>query len=106
MTTYRIKTPHVTVGVVVHDDVIIQAGPVFHWAVGKEFSTLRDYCQKQGWRVEPLPEHNHPLSIEYEGVLYEFLWKNNGIIRITRHTEEGSRDISYRELPSVVKEQL
>jgi hypothetical protein len=107
MQTYRITAPHFVAGVIVSGDYVLQSAPIVGWSVGQPFATLRDYSQRRGWIVEPMLESAQPTYLELEGRVYEIEWQDESIQRITM-TDSGEepRELTYDELPEILKEQL
>lgn len=99
MTTYRILTPAFVGTIVASGDLVVQAAPSLHWAVGGTFSAAREYFTRRGWQIEPLLLDTHPEWIEHAGCMYEFQWKGDTITRITKHVDGEARDITFDELP-------
>jgi hypothetical protein len=103
MTTYRITAPHFVAAIVESGDAIIQSAPILHWAVGKQFSYVRDYCHQRGWIVEPLETTVRPHWLECDGKTYELKWHNNTLTRITLHYDGEVCDLRFDDLPDVLK---
>jgi hypothetical protein len=51
-----VDAPHFYAGIVLRDDVVIDAAPILRWAMGKRREWLRDYFEKRGW-------HTHVIVI-------------------------------------------
>lgn len=107
MQSYRIVAPHFVAAVIVGGDLVLQSAPILNWSVGKPFVLLRDYSRKRGWIVEPLEETVHPTWLELDGTVYEITWNEDTITGITAHESgEESRELTWDELPSILKDQL
>lgn len=106
MTTYRISAPAFVGALIVSSDFVLQAAPILHWAVGKDFRYVRDYCAQRGWIVEPLPDEVRPNWFEFDGQAYELHWVEGVLTRVTRHDLNEERDLRFDELPEVLKQLL
>jgi hypothetical protein len=107
MTTYRLFTPHFVAAIIEDGGLILQSAPSLAWSVGRQFSTLRDYAEAKGWTIQPLiNEVDQTNTIKYQGTTYEFYWEDGRIVRITRHTDDASKDITISELPKAVRNLL
>jgi hypothetical protein len=54
---YRIDVPHFVAGVVVRDQVVVQAAPILAWTVGKRLGVLgRWVASKGGTLVKVTPK--------------------------------------------------
>jgi len=106
MTQYRILSPNFVATIVEAGDAVIQSAPVLSWTVGMSFALVRDYCQSRGWVIEPMLELHQPEWLEYHGVCYQLHWKNNTLLRITRHESGEAKDISFSELPFPLQQLL
>lgn len=106
MQTYKIHAPSFVAVAIVGGDTVLQSGPIIGWAVGQSFASLRDYCAKRGWLVEPLAPTVHPTFFEIDGCVYELTWNEGALVRITLLDGEDARELTYDELPDILKEQL
>lgn len=103
MTTYRIVANHFVAAVVEDAGTVLQAAPILGWSVGRSFHSLRSYAEQNGWTVQPLPtEEDQVSTIKYGGATYEFFWYDGRIVRITQHSDSGSRDVAFSQLPKKV----
>jgi hypothetical protein len=48
---YAIDGRYFYAGVIVNDDVIINAAPILKWSVGWNFKDFTGYCEKKKWGV-------------------------------------------------------
>jgi hypothetical protein len=46
-----VDAPHFYAGIVLRDDVVIDAAPILRWTLGKRREMLRDYFAQKGWRT-------------------------------------------------------
>ena len=107
MQTYKITAPSFVGALIVGGDTVLQSAPVLEWTVGQPFVTARDYCRKRGWIVEPLAEDVKPTWLEIDGTVYEITWHEGAITHITSHESgEESRDLSWNEIPEILRKQL
>ena len=108
MTTYRIIAPHFVAAIIEDAGTVLQAPPVIGWTVGRDFPGVRDYFQQHGWKIQPvIPSSEVIVQAKYRDDLYEFAWGEDGVIlRITRHNEDGSRDIHWNSVPASVRKAL
>lgn len=105
MRKYRLEIPAFDTTIVVGSDRVLSTEPIFHAAVGSDFSAFRTYCEKLGWRIEPMLER--PSSVEYKGDVFELHWTGDMVTRITLwHEEEEGRDITFSELPEVIRDMI
>jgi hypothetical protein len=49
----QICAPHFTAGIVLWDDVVVEAAPVVGYMKKGKWTraVVRDYCQRQGWQI-------------------------------------------------------
>jgi hypothetical protein len=106
MTTYRISAPHFVAGIVASGDLILQAAPILSWAVGRDFGSVRDYCQRKGWQIEPVLAPRHPTWLELHGSAYELRWDGNRISSVVLHEDGEEKEMTFNELPDELKELL
>lgn len=104
MRKYRLHIPAFDTTVSVINGKVTTNDPIIN-ARGADWEAFRRYCEKLGWRIDPMLER--PESIEYRGSVYEFHWHGQDLARITLHpSDEDPRDIRYSELPEVIREML
>lgn len=46
-----VDAPHFYAGVVLRDDVVIEAAPILKWTIGKSRPWLRNYFKRKKWRA-------------------------------------------------------
>jgi len=64
------------------------------------FWHVRSYCERKGWRIEPVPESMPGVTtFRYQHSFYVLYSNGQNIIRITKDDE----DINWQELPEVLK---
>ncbi len=103
MTTYRICAPHFVAACIVSGNIVIQAAPILHWTLGKQWEDVRLYFNQRGWAIEPQVASYEPEWLEVQGQVYELLWKDHVLARITLHQDGETRDLRYDELPEALK---
>lgn len=104
MTSYRVHTPQFVVALIEAGDLVVQAGPLLHWTVGRSFTSVRDHCRARGWIIEPMIDPNPPTWLEVEGLAYELHWHDGRITRITKHErDEDPVDVTMADLPEALK---
>ena len=106
MTTYKITSPAFVAGIIVGGDIVVQAPPVLGWSVGVSFISVRDYCKKRGWIIEPVADSIKPTMIELDGRVYEIRYRSNNIESIVLYEDGEERELSWSEVPEILKEQL
>lgn len=111
MTTYRILAPHFVAAVIVSGDVVMQSAPILRWAVGRYWQEVRDYCQKKGWKVEPLidltvKEAKRPSLVQLNGSKYELHWNGPVLTRVTQHKNGEEIDLQFSEMPEQIQRLL
>ncbi len=47
----RVVAPHFVAGMVLENDVVVEAAPILRWAVGRGMGWLRAYLARKGWRA-------------------------------------------------------
>lgn len=52
----RIVAPHFVAGLIMEQDVCVQAAPILAWAIGKGTVELRQYFRRKGWRASVIPD--------------------------------------------------
>ena len=50
-TLAQIKAPHFTAGIVLWDDVVVEAAPIVGYMKRWARDRVREYCQKKGWTI-------------------------------------------------------
>jgi len=55
---YRVTAPYFVAGLVVRDQIIVEAAPIIGWSVGTLFSEFYRYAGQKQWTVEPQPLNN------------------------------------------------
>jgi hypothetical protein len=52
------KTPKFTAGIVLWDDVVVEAAPILIYMKRQRWSRtrVRDYCRKKGWQISVVNE--------------------------------------------------
>ena len=58
-TLAQIESPHFSAGIVLHDDVVVEAAPIVRYMKKDKWSRarVRDYCKDKGWRVSVVYQH-------------------------------------------------
>jgi hypothetical protein len=51
----RVVAPHFVAGLIMRDDVCVEAAPILRWALGKSRDELRAYFARKGWRASIVP---------------------------------------------------
>jgi hypothetical protein len=106
MTTYRITAPNFVATIIRDGDTIVQSAPILGWAVGKDWTHVRNHLKNKGYTIEPLIEVNRIDTLEYNGNTYEFHWADDHIQRITVYLDDEPIDITWEQVPDVLKEQI
>ena len=47
----QIRSPNFTAGIVLFDDVVVEAAPILRYMRRWSRDRVRDYCNKQGWQI-------------------------------------------------------
>ena len=57
-TLAQIKAPHFTAGLVLLDDLVVEAAPIISYMVKNHWtrSDVRDYCRDKGWTISVVRE--------------------------------------------------
>ncbi|MBF0102055.1 MAG: hypothetical protein HQK77_14225 [Desulfobacterales bacterium] len=48
----RITAPHFVAGLEIKDRIVVRAAPIIRYMVGWPIGTVKDYCDKKGWKFE------------------------------------------------------
>lgn len=51
---WRIVANHFVAGLVVADDLVVEAAPILGWTRGRRWHSVRAFCVRRGWHGEPL----------------------------------------------------
>lgn len=46
-----VDAPHFYAGIVLQDDIVIEAAPILKWTIGKRRDYLRNYFMRKGWKA-------------------------------------------------------
>lgn len=59
-TLAQIKAPHFTAGIVLWDDVVVEAAPVVRFMAKAKWTrtVVRNYCSAKGWQISVVHEIN------------------------------------------------
>ena len=83
---------------------VIDASPAIDWAINLEFSHVRSYCERKGWKIVPtLKKNDESNVVTFRNVQYNFIWHDNRLVRIVETKDGETREIGYNELPEQVK---
>lgn len=52
----QIKATHFTAGIVMTDDVVIEAAPIIKYMRGWTRAAVRNYCNKKRWKISVVSE--------------------------------------------------
>jgi hypothetical protein len=52
--TIRITSSYFCAGIIVKDDIIVQAAPILSWSINKRLSNLKSYFNRKGWKYEEI----------------------------------------------------
>jgi hypothetical protein len=52
-----VDAPHFYAGIVLENDIAVEAAPILKWAIGKDRDFLRDYFKKRKWKVTVCRDH-------------------------------------------------
>lgn len=57
-TLAQIKAPHFTAGIVLWDDVVVEAAPVVRYMAKAKWTrtVVRNYCSAKGWQINVVHE--------------------------------------------------
>ncbi len=57
-TLAQIEAPHFTAGIVLWDDVVVEAAPIVGYMKKGKWSraTVRGYCKSKGWKISVVSE--------------------------------------------------
>jgi hypothetical protein len=57
-TLAQIKAPHFTAGIVLQDDLVVEAAPIIGYMKknGWSRSDVRNYCREKGWTISVVRE--------------------------------------------------
>jgi hypothetical protein len=60
-TLARIRAPHFTAGLVLHDDEVSEAAPIIGYMKEGRWTraVVRDYCQRKGWQISVVREGSY-----------------------------------------------
>ena len=47
----QVTAPHFCAGIILADNVVIEAAPIISYMRGWNRDKVRDYCTRKGWRV-------------------------------------------------------
>jgi hypothetical protein len=63
-TLAQIKGDKFTAGIVLHDDVVVEAAPIVGYMKRQKWTRgrVREYCRKNGWTVSVVHETRRPGS--------------------------------------------
>lgn len=58
-TLAQIEAPHFSAGIVLFDDVVVEAAPIVGYMKKGKWTRerVRDYCKGKGWRVSVIYQH-------------------------------------------------
>jgi len=51
----QVTAPHFVAGLVMENDIVIEAAPILRWAIGKKRDWLRSYFERKDWTVKVVP---------------------------------------------------
>ncbi len=49
---WRITAPHFCAGILVWNNVVMNAAPILAWMKGRHTTWINGYCTRKGWTVE------------------------------------------------------
>jgi hypothetical protein len=53
----QITAPHLCAGIILRNDVVVDAAPILRWMIGKSRDFVRSYCARKGWSVVVVTEN-------------------------------------------------
>lgn len=108
MTYYRIHLKSESILIIVGDDVVIQAPPMFSRFVGRPWAELNQAFEALDIIVEPLVPESKSDHIFFQDEHYEIKWNDNRtqIRRISKHREGRVYDIQFSSLPLLIRNAL
>lgn len=103
MTSYRILMPtgESIVVTVAYDHVTLSTS-LEKWMVGLPFPKFRRMVESADCTIVPLL--SHPDEIVIDGRSYELHWRGDTLVRVTLHTEDESRDLTWSETPALLRD--
>ena len=54
----QITAPHFVAGVIVEDDIVVQAAPILRWTTGKNIYDVVRYADAKHWRLSTILPRN------------------------------------------------
>lgn len=104
---YRIHAQGAPLDISVLGEYVTEAPPALDLAIGHTFDYLRTYAERKGWLIEPLvADKEHPSHVEYKGAVYLLIWRADSLRQIIKHENGEETELTYSELPEVVRRVL
>jgi len=48
----QVTAPHFVAGIVLVDEVVVEAAPILRWTIGKDRAFLSAYFRRKGWKAK------------------------------------------------------